>query len=123
MTALRRISLMLARERQHPQGDDRHGYDLYLPLAPDGRIDAQGYRANPAACRVRRFRPGEPDRHGRIVHGPGGQWRFDYDDRGDRDDEKGFRFDSERFTDGEYVSLREDDGQMHTFRVVAVTSA
>ena len=35
-------------------------------------------------------------------------------------DEPGFKFDRHRFVPGEYVSLKEHDGTMRTFRVVAV---
>ena len=36
------------------------------------------------------------------------------------DDEAGYRFGAHRFAPGEYVSIRDHDGEMHTFRVVAV---
>ncbi len=114
------IALELAREKGHPLGDRGHGYHLYLPLTPTGHIDADAFRRGRAMCRVRRFRPGEAERRGKIVHGPGGRWVFDYDERTGHDDEVGFRLDEERFVPGEYVSIREDDGRLHTFQVVFV---
>ena len=39
----------------------------------------------------------------------------------DADDEPGFKFDKHVFKPGEYVSVREHDGKMRTFRVVSVT--
>lgn len=120
MPRLSRITLELAREPQHPHGDRSHGYYLYLPLTEEGRIDVAAWDKVRTACRVRRFRPGEDDQHGRIRRGPGGKWSFDYDDRSDFDDEVGFRLTQESFVPGEYVSVREDDGRMHTFQVVAV---
>lgn len=117
------IELTLAREPGHPEGDRNHAYHLYLPLTADGHIDAEAFRRNRAACHVRRIRPNEPEARGRIVHGPGGRWIFDYSDATDRDDEVGFRLNAERFTPGEYVSIREDDGRTHTFRVASVRPA
>ncbi|HEY0919295.1 hypothetical protein [Devosia sp.] len=114
------IILELAREPGHPHGDRSHAYHLYVPLDEAGRIDAEGWRRERALCRVRRFRPGEAEARGQIVHGPGGRWTFDYMEETSRDDEVGFRFGDERFVVGEYVSIREDDGDVHTFQVVQV---
>ncbi len=94
--------------------------NLYLPLQADGRIDAVAWRKHQDSCRVRRLRPNEQEARGRIVHGPGGRWIFDYTAEADRDDEVGFRLAEERFVRGEYLSIREDDGKTHVFQVVAV---
>lgn len=114
------IILELAREPGHPVGDRDHAYHLYVPLDDEGRIDAAGWRRDRALCRVRRFRPGEDEARGQILHGPGGRWIFDYSDDSESDNEAGFRFGDERFVPGEYVSIQEDDGNMHTFQVVQV---
>ncbi|MBB5751171.1 hypothetical protein [Prosthecomicrobium pneumaticum] len=118
-SSFRHIRLELARERGHPVGDPTHGYDLVAPLADDGTLDAETFRAHKAECRVRRFRPGEADAVGRLARRPGGQWFFDYE-AGEEDDETGFRLGEERFVVGEYVSIREDDDVMHTFQVITV---
>jgi hypothetical protein len=118
--AISHVQLELAREPGHPQGDPAHAYHLYLPLTDEGRIDAQAWRDNQALCHVRRLRPNEEESRGRIVHGPGGRWIFDYDDDSARDDEVGFRLNTERLVPGEYISIREDDGKTHVFRVVSV---
>ncbi len=120
MATLSHIKLELAREPGHPLGDRNHGYHLYLPLLADGRVDGEAWPHVHHACRVRRFRPGEDEQHGRILRGAGGQWTFDYDERTDADDEHGFRLKDEVFTPGEYVSIREDDGKMHTFQVISI---
>ena len=120
MSKISHIKLELAREPGHPMGDRNHGYHLYLPLAADGRIDTAAWQKLRNACRVRRFRSGEDERHGRIVHGAHGRWAFDYDGTSDFDDEAGFRFGDERFVPGEYVSVLEDDGRMHTFQVISI---
>ena len=120
MTVISHIELELAREPGHPLGDRQHAYHLYLPLNGDGQIDAEAWRKNRSLCRVRRFRPNEEEAHGKIVHGPGGRWIFDYSEDTDRDDEIGFRLGEERFAPGEYVSVREDDGITHVFQVISV---
>jgi hypothetical protein len=113
------IALELAREPGHPYGDRHHAYHLYLPLKAGGEIDAESLGRASAQCRVRRIRPGEPELRGRILHGPGGQWTFDYADRPASDNETGFRLEHERFVRGEYVSIRQDNG-LHTFQVVSI---
>ncbi|MGV8840263.1 MAG: hypothetical protein ACWA6X_08155 [Bauldia sp.] len=115
----RKVHLELAREPGHPEGDARHGYDLLIPLDDDGRIDAAAWRQHRAQTRIRRFRPGEADLIGVLARKPGGSWYFDYAE-GDGDNEAGFRFGDEAFIPGEYVSIRENDGGMHTFRIIAV---
>ena len=47
---------------------------------------------------------------------------FDYDGAAD-DDEAGYRFGNHIFRPGEYVSIRGEDGEMHTFQVVSVEPA
>lgn len=120
MTDISHILLELAREPGHPLGDRNHGYHLYLPLTGDGQIDADAFAKVRPLCRVRRFRPNEAEAHGRVLHGPGGRWYFDYDRESDKDNETGFRLGDERFVPGEYVSVRENDGKMHTFQVILV---
>lgn len=117
----RKVRLELAREPGRPAGDARYGYDLLIPLDGDGRIDGAAWRANRDLTRIRRFRSDEADQIGKLGRRPGGAWYFDYHE-GDADDEAGFRFGDEAFVPGEYVSLRERDGEFHTFRVVSVES-
>ena len=116
---LLKIRLELAREPGHPAGETTHGYDILAPLDSDSRLDPEAWRKDKESCRVRRFRKDELDKIGRLGRKPGGSWFFDYEE-GDRDDEPGYRFGDERFVVGEYVSVREQDGDMHTFRVVSV---
>jgi hypothetical protein len=120
--SFKHIRLELAREPGHPGGDTHHGYDILAPLQQDGKIDGTQATAHKASCRVRRFRSGEEDAIGILARGPGGHWHFDYDTTRSDDDEAGFRFEDEKFVLGEYVSVREDDGVMHTFRVMQVNT-
>lgn len=48
---------------------------------------------------------------------------FDYDDRTDADDEGGFRLDSHRMAPGEYLSIKDADGKLRTYAVLAVKAA
>jgi hypothetical protein len=121
---LKRIRLNLARSKEFPAGSERHGYEFVAPLDDGGRIDAELWRKYRDHCRVRRFWEGEPDEAGRLVHKPRGpehsRWVFDYDESAEEDDEAGYRFGAHPFVPGEYVSIRDEDGEMHTFRVVSV---
>lgn len=117
---LKKIRLNLARSRDYPSGSDQHGYEFVAPLAADGHIDAAAWRENRERCRVRRFWGYEEDDIGHLVHRPGGSWAFIYDIDGDEDDEAGYRFGAHAFNVGEYVSVKDEDGDMHTFQVVSV---
>ncbi len=123
---LKRIRLNLARSKEFPTGSAQHGYEFVAPLRPDGHIDADLWRRHRKHCGVRRFW-GEEEEIGRLVHKPGGtehgRWVFDYDQTAAEDDEAGYRFASHAFQPGEYVSIRDDDGDLHTFQVVSVESA
>lgn len=117
MSAISHITLELAREPDHPLGDREHGYHLYLPLTSDGRIDGSSRPNRHNAYRVRRFRPGESELQGKIQRGSEGAWVFNYDDRGDQGS---FRLQNDTLSPGELVSVREADGQMHSFQVISV---
>lgn len=120
----KRITLHLARSKEHPSGSARHGYHVVAPLDQNARFDVEAWRAHKDLCRVHRFWAGEPDQVGRLIHragGPGGStWVFDYDAATDEDDEAGYRLGDHAFALGEYVSVRDEDGDMHTFVVATV---
>jgi hypothetical protein len=124
---LKRVRLHLARSKDFPEGSSRHGYEFVAPIDANGHIDANLWKVHRDHCRVRRFWNGEDEQIGRLVHKPGGpehaRWVFDYDEKRVDDDEAGYRFGTHAFVPGEYVSIREDDGDVHTFRVVSVESA
>jgi hypothetical protein len=116
----RQIRLELAREPGHPEGSRETGYSLVAPLDHDRRLDPELWRKHKQECRVHRFREGEDGAVGRLARRPGGVWYFDYDDTDTDDDEDAYRLGSERFVIGEYVSIRDDNGKMRTYRVVSV---
>jgi hypothetical protein len=122
--ALKRIRLHLARSRQFPEGSARHGYEFVAPLDRSGHIDVEMWKQYREHCGVRRFWGDDVD-NGKLVHHPGskgGVWMFDYRE-GEDDDEAGYRFASHPFLPGEYVSIRGEDGDMHTFKVALVEPA
>lgn len=119
--SMKRIRLELARDHDFPAGSSEHGYDFIAPLDAAGHIDAKEWRAHRDLCRVRRFWAGEKDEIGHLVHKPGGAWAFHYDIHGDADSEEtGYRFGAHAFVPGEYVSIKEQDGALRTFRIVRV---
>ena len=117
---LKTVRLNLARTREFPDGSDRHFYRFTAPLDADGHLHAEGWRQNRERCRVVRSWAGEEEDIGHLVHRPGGSWGFHYDIDGDEGDEAGYRLGSHRFVPGEYVSIRDDEGDLHTFRVVSI---
>lgn len=123
----KRIRLNLARSKEFPEGSSRHGYEFVVPLDAKGHIDVALWRQHRDNCRVRRFWEGEDDQVGFVTHKPGGpehsRWVFDYNPERADDDESGYRFGVHAFTPGEYVSIRDEDDEMHTFRVVSVEPA
>lgn len=122
VTTMKRVRLELARDHEHPNGSRQHGYDFIAPIDDNGHILADDWKLVRERCRVKRFWAGEPDAVGHIIRKPGGSWAFHYDIHklGDGEDESGYRFDQHAFKFGEYVSIREHDGVLRTFKVMSV---
>ena len=119
--ALKKIRLELARDRDFPEGSNEHGYEFVAPVNAEGLLDPQEWKAHRAECQATRFWGDEEPGRGHLVRKPGGHWALHYDIHGDADDdESGYRFGRHRFALGEYVSIREQDDRLRTFRVVKV---
>ena len=123
--ALRRITLNAARSKEFPEGSIRHGYDFIAPLTDAGRIDLEAWKQHRGECFAHRFWADEPSMRGLLVHRAGGRggsnWAFEWATRGATDvEDEGFRFGDHEFKVGEYVSVREAEGELLTFRVVNV---
>ena len=118
------VVLHLARDSEFPEGSAERGYDLVAPLDASGRLDAEEWRKHKTQCRVRRFWFGEDDRHGALTHHAGGAkgatWKIDYGGQASAEEETGIGFDAHRFVKGEYVSIRDEDEQAHTFKIERV---
>jgi hypothetical protein len=127
MSSLKRVTMHLARTHDFPSGSAAHGYAFVAPLDERDRIDVEAWRAERKACAVERFWGREPPRSGYLVHRPGGvdgaTWGFDYDAKTHADDEAGYRFADHAFRPGEYVSIREADGETLPFRIVDIEPA
>jgi hypothetical protein len=119
---LKRVRLELARHPEHPQGSTRHGYEFVLPLTPDGKLDRPTWESAPDICTVRRFWEGEGDTVGTLIRTGKGKWAFSYEP-GEADDEPIHRFAEHVFREGEYISVREADGENHTFKIVLIRNA
>lgn len=118
--SLKRITLHLARTKAYPNGSPDHGYEFVAPLDETGHIDAEVWHKEREACRVTRFWGGDEEDLGHLVRRPGGSWAFHYDIRGDEDDEAGYRFAAHAFVEREYVSLKDQDGELQPFVVASV---
>jgi hypothetical protein len=119
---LMRIRLELARSHDFPDGSTRHGYTFILPLAKDGRLDRDAFARNPEICTVHRFWEGEGDEVGQLERSRGDSWAFSFR-TGSEDDEAIHRLGDHVFREGEYLSVREHDGRILTFRIVDVRPA
>lgn len=118
--SLKRITLHLARTKAYPNGSPDHGYEFVAPLDATGHIDAEAWHKEREQCRVTRFWGGEEEDLGHLVRRPGGSWAFHYDIKGDEDDEAGYRFAAHAFVEREYVSLKDQDGELQPFVVASV---
>jgi hypothetical protein len=123
-TTLKRIRLTLARSKEFPEGSNRYGYELIAPVDYDGHLDVEYWKRRRADCTVRHFAEGQDDEFGMLVHkgggGAGGRWVLDYDIARTSDDEAGYLFGSHVFVPGDYVSIRNADGQVQTFKIASV---
>jgi hypothetical protein len=113
---IRKVRLEVARCHEFPEGSSAHGYELYLPLAPDGRLDRDLWLKHRQESSFRRFW-GDEEETGHLKHGRHG-WSLAFPD--EATSEAIFRGDEHRFAPGEYLSIEERDGVTRTFRVVAV---
>ncbi len=122
-----KIRLELARSPGAPQGSPGDGYEFYAPLDDARHIDLDGWKEHKALCFVHRLEDNVTVERGILAHRPGGTggatWAFDYDYTADGDEEPGFRFDTHAFQVGQYVSIRDHDGELQTYRVANVTHA
>ena len=117
--SLYKIRLELARDHDFPEGSRMRGYEFTMPLDAEDRIDHEAWKTNRDQCRVLRFWEGEDDEVGHLIRKPGGSWAFHYDLLGNPDDdESGYRIGNHVFRPGEYVSIKEHDDVMRTFKVV-----
>ena len=123
---MRKVKLEVAREKGKPEPVAGNGYEFVAPLDAAGHIDLDAWKHMRALCFVHRLENGVVAERGLLVHRAGGQggatWAFDYAP-GEGDEEAGYRFNAHPFLPGEYVSVRDEDGVLHTYRVASVAAA
>ena len=124
-SALKKVTLHAARSKRFPDGSIRHGYDFVAPLTEDGHIDIEAWKAHRGECFAHRFWGDEAPLSGLLVHRAGGRggstWRFELGaGAAFEEEDDGFRFGDHAFKPGEYVSIRDEDGQLLTFQVMSV---
>jgi len=122
---LRRVKLERARDKGQPEPQPGEGYEFVAPLNEDGFIDVDAWKNYRTLCFVHRLERGAVVERGLLVHRAGGKggatWAFDYE-LGEGDEEAGYRFGAHAFKVGEYVSIRDEDGELHTYRIASVTA-
>jgi len=122
-----RITLQEARAKGAPAGPSHVGYEFFAPLDETGHIDLETWKKERVRCFVHRLDHGAVVQRGLLVHRAGGAggatWAFDYQAGTTDDEEQGYRFASHAFEPGEYVSIRDEDGELRTYRVTAVNPA
>ena len=118
MIGLTRVILRLGRnpEAGYPEGHDEYGYVIQAPLDADFKLDEALWRDKREFCTVRRFQPNETHADGWLRH-RGGVWYFWYDEEDEGPAEPLFKLGSHELRPGEYVTVREGDGDVLTFRI------
>lgn len=118
MLGLTRVILRLGRnpDAGFPEGHDEYGYVIHAPLDPSGKLDAGRWRQHRDECTVRRFHPQEAPSDGWLRH-RGDNWYFWYDEADEGPEEPLFKLSAKEIRPGEYVTIREGDGDVLTFRV------
>ena len=118
---LQHITLHLARSSEFPEGSAERGYEIVAPVDASSHLDPSEWRKFKTQCRVRRFSPEESDRLGVLLHHTGGSgvatWRLHYDGQARVYEEKGVHLETRRFAEGEYLSLRDEEGRLNTFKI------
>ena len=113
------VTLHLARCPDFPDGSDRHGYELQLPLDADGRLSLETWAPARPVATFSRFWGDEDQQWGELKHRRQG-WSLSLAENDESESIVGG--DLHRFREGEYVSIKHD-GASHTFKVVSVVQA
>ncbi len=123
---LQRITLHLARDKDFRDGSSERGYEFIAPLDASGRLDADVWKRLRGQCRARRFWAGEEDCTGQLVHHAGGEggatWKIHYPEAIEGD-ETGYRLGAHRFVENEYISIHDQSGRSHTFKIADIRRA
>jgi hypothetical protein len=116
---LHRVTLRLGRnpDAGFPDGNDREGYVLVLPLDRTGRLDPSLWQARRADCTVRRFSDQQGhDADGRLSH-RGGRWFLAWDEEDEGPDGDLVRLADHDIRPGAYLTIQDADGPQLTYRI------
>ena len=120
---MRRVRLEHAPGKGENEAPPADAYEFSAPIDAHGHLDARAWKHERQLCFVHKIDAGDIVQRGLLVHRPGGAgggtWRFDYE-LGSDDEESGFRFDTHAFVAGEYVTVQDTSGALHTYRVTSV---
>jgi hypothetical protein len=114
---LMQVVMRLARNKQHPNGDDSQGYVLIAPLNAEGQLDVDLWHAHKKACTVVRFHPDPDEKADGLLIRRGSTWFFHYDEDHEGPDEAGHRLGEHVFREGEYVTVRHQGEEALTYKV------
>lgn len=122
MIGLTRVILRLGRnpDAGFPDGSDDYGYVIQAPLDAAHKLDPALWRETRAQCTVRRFHPNEAPADGWLRH-RGDNWYFWYDEADEGPEEPAVKLGSHELRAGEYITVREGDGDVLTFRITETT--
>lgn len=122
MIGLTRIVLRLGRnpDAGFPDGAHDYGYVIQAPLDANNKLDDALWREKKAHCTVRRFHPHDTPADG-WLRVRGENWYFWYDEADEGPAEPVFKLGAHELRPGEYVTVREGDGDALTFRVDEAT--
>lgn len=118
------FKITLEEARAKGAGDaGQSGYEFFAPLDESGHIDQEAWKKERDRCFVHRLDHGAVIERGLLAHRAGGAggatWAFDYQAGTADEEEQGYRFGAHAFVAGEYVSIRNADGELVTYRVAA----
>ncbi|MEZ5995064.1 MAG: hypothetical protein R3C25_04865 [Hyphomonadaceae bacterium] len=118
MMGLTRVILRLGRNpgAGFPDGNDDYGYVIHAPLDNNGKLDPALWREKKEQCTVRRFHPHEAASDGWLRH-RGDNWYFWYDEEDEGPEEPLVKLGAHELRAGEYITVREGDGDVLTFRI------
>lgn len=114
------IRLELAPNQDTTQGNANDAYEFTAPLTDEGLIDLDRWDDAERYCTLRRYLTDGTILHGELLRSDRGELVFSYR-AGEDDDETIYRFASHVFGPGEYVTITQNDGTDHLYRVASVT--
>lgn len=122
---LKKVRLELARTPDQPAGRKDQGFVLIAPLSEDGHLDPKDWEEHKQDCRATQFQGTAEHHHGLLQFTPASEgglptWFAIFEDDSVAE---GFRFETERFVPGEYVSLAVDEDTALPYTVVSVLPA